>query len=837
MSGTKSSALVVTAKGTPVAPTITGDLTLVANSGRLRQYDGTTERTLSVTGDDLPLAGGTMTGLLTLATAGIQANTTGVVPAWAEGKLFYDAGEHAWAYYNDASNVTIQIGQEMVVRCTNKTGSTLTDGKIVWVNGAQGSRPTIALASNTIEAEAHSVIGMVTADIADNATGYVCVSGLVNGLNTSGLPDGTKLWLGTSGNYTATEPTAPAHKICVGYVLNEHATQGRILVHVEAMGDIAGLDDVSLGDYEDGAVLVWSDALSAWTASPALASLIASQNAAKDPTGFESPDLVTVSYDSTARTVTLTQAGGVAFWWRGQRTLLASPWTSSAHTNATGSFFLSSTDGTTFTWSNSAWAFSDIQVAYILRDASFGYLALREVHGISQSWGTHEEFHRTTGTYRVSGGSLTAGTYLVQPATPTDAGNTFGIDACVIADEDLQTTIPLLTEGLYTTSRLVGTTPTTSTENLPFRRGTNYPLINLAGAETESQTGRFFSVWAFAVPATADAASQAFRWLMVQPQRQYTSLASAQAEQVSEVSLGDLTGLLPEFCASAKITFGTNASYGTSGKCRIESVSYITVTRAGTSGASPLVAHATTHIATGSDPLTLEQAQIAGLTTADSPTFAAAKLGDGTAGAPSQSFSSDTNTGRYRVSADVMGDVTAGVERVRYYADGGVQIGGTYGTSPGAGALSVGGAMTAASLTMSASVPTLLWDDTSAAAYRYRALTTTTGLAFQQDPNTGTYATVFELTLGGNVRVYNALSLSAANITTDTTTGTRIGTSATQKLSLWGADPVVQRASANQAAVSAAGSIYSQTHINTLVTLLNEMRTVMVNAGIMKGSA
>lgn len=44
----------------------------------------------------------------------------------------------------------------------------------------------------------------------------------------------------------------------------------------------------------------------------------------------------------------------------------------------------------------------------------------------------------------------------------------------------------------------------------------------------------------------------------------------------------------------------------------------------------------------------------------------------------------------------------------------------------------------------------------------------------------------------------------AANLVFSTTTGTQIGTAATQKLALWGKTPVVQPAHANQAAISAA---------------------------------
>ena len=86
-----------------------------------------------------------------------------------------------------------------------------------------------------------------------------------------------------------------------------------------------------------------------------------------------------------------------------------------------------------------------------------------------------------------------------------------------------------------------------------------------------------------------------------------------------------------------------------------------------------------------------------------------------------------------------------------------------------------------------------------------------------------------------------------------TTVGTRIGTVNNQLLAFWGVTPVVQPAGANQAALTdsttgtagaslvAAGGTYTAANINnnfaTLNRLVAEMRTALVNAGIIKGAA
>ena len=88
------------------------------------------------------------------------------------------------------------------------------------------------------------------------------------------------------------------------------------------------------------------------------------------------------------------------------------------------------------------------------------------------------------------------------------------------------------------------------------------------------------------------------------------------------------------------------------------------------------------------------------------------------------------------------------------------------------------------------------------------------------------------------------------DIAVNATTGTKIGTATTQKLGFFNANPVAQPAAAAQAAVTSqslsdtAAGTYTQAHItkiqtelNDVTALANEMRTVLVNLGLMRGSA
>jgi hypothetical protein len=120
----------------------------------------------------------------------------------------------------------------MYIYATNKTGVTITNGQLVYVDGAQGSRPTIALAKADSPSTSY-VIAMATHDIANNATGYVTVFGLVRDIDTASFAAGTELFLSDSvaGEYTGTAPTAPSFAISVGTVLFQNVSSGIVWVN------------------------------------------------------------------------------------------------------------------------------------------------------------------------------------------------------------------------------------------------------------------------------------------------------------------------------------------------------------------------------------------------------------------------------------------------------------------------------------------------------------------------------------------------------------------------------------------------------------------------------
>ena len=86
----------------------------------------------------------------------------------------------------------------------------------------------------------------------------------------------------------------------------------------------------------------------------------------------------------------------------------------------------------------------------------------------------------------------------------------------------------------------------------------------------------------------------------------------------------------------------------------------------------------------------------------------------------------------------------------------------------------------------------------------------------------------------------------ARDVQVGKTTGTTIATETTQKLAFWAQTPIVQPASANQAALSLNLDVSGANtcnvalvseHFGKIQTLVNQLRTDLINEGLIKGSA
>jgi len=180
-----------------------------------------------------------------------------------EGLMTWNTDEGTVDLYLSA-DVTLQVGQELHVFARNESGSTITNGAVVKVTGASGSKPTIELADASTEGGSAPTIGVATQDFSNNSSGYITTAGLVRGLDTSSFTEGVPIYLGSSGAFTATQPTSPDHLVHIGWVVRSHATEGEILVHVNNGWEIDELHDVLIGTKANGDLLRWNSASSVW---------------------------------------------------------------------------------------------------------------------------------------------------------------------------------------------------------------------------------------------------------------------------------------------------------------------------------------------------------------------------------------------------------------------------------------------------------------------------------------------------------------------------------------------------------------------------------------------
>ncbi len=190
-----------------------------------------------------------------------------------------DVGALASATSSDGSIVVSQVGTNvdltvsntspasvLVEQVRNTTGATLTKGTAVYISGATGQIPTVSKALAISDLTSAQTLGLITADIANNANGFVTIIGLISNLNTSAYTDGAQLYLSptTAGTLTATKPYAPQHLVYMAVVAHAHPTQGKLLVKVQNGYELDELHNVSAQSPTTGQTIVWNSATSLW---------------------------------------------------------------------------------------------------------------------------------------------------------------------------------------------------------------------------------------------------------------------------------------------------------------------------------------------------------------------------------------------------------------------------------------------------------------------------------------------------------------------------------------------------------------------------------------------
>lgn len=133
-----------------------------------------------------------------------------------------------------AGGSVLQIGQENLIRVSNKTGSQIDNGTCVYITGAElgHSHMTVApfIADGSIDSL--KVLGLTTQDIANNEEGYVTTFGQVRGIDTSSFVQGQTVYASPllSGDIVDSQPTSPNQTVIIGTVVISDITDGSIFV-------------------------------------------------------------------------------------------------------------------------------------------------------------------------------------------------------------------------------------------------------------------------------------------------------------------------------------------------------------------------------------------------------------------------------------------------------------------------------------------------------------------------------------------------------------------------------------------------------------------------------
>jgi hypothetical protein len=222
----------------------------------LTDYDA---RYVNATGD-------TMTGNLVMSGGSIQLDIALANPTYQEGRVFYDNAEKALSYYTDINGITVNVGQEHLIKVKNVNGSPLADGDVVYVFSADGNNVTVKKARADIAATSRATIGVVTQACADSASTYITRLGKVHGLNTNAYNEGDTVYLShtTAGGWTTTLPPAPNRTVRIGYITKKSSGDGHILVDVHDGLSLTEVNDVWISSAVNGDLIRYNSANSRW---------------------------------------------------------------------------------------------------------------------------------------------------------------------------------------------------------------------------------------------------------------------------------------------------------------------------------------------------------------------------------------------------------------------------------------------------------------------------------------------------------------------------------------------------------------------------------------------
>jgi hypothetical protein len=214
-------------------------------------------------------ASGDVTISLSASLSGIDKIdfTTGNLanPPFQTGRLYCDINTFDLQYNTVVNDVSMNLGQQLVVKVKNDSLATINKGKLVRIVGGLGNNPTISTASWDSDGLSANTLGMMMNTVAHNDFGYVILNGVLIGVNTNSFSAGQVLYLSSSGDYTNVKPVAPKHTVTIGEVIRVgNSSVGSLFVNISNGYEIGELHDVSASASVNGDLLIYDSASSIW---------------------------------------------------------------------------------------------------------------------------------------------------------------------------------------------------------------------------------------------------------------------------------------------------------------------------------------------------------------------------------------------------------------------------------------------------------------------------------------------------------------------------------------------------------------------------------------------
>jgi hypothetical protein len=225
----------------------------------------------------------------------------------------------------------------------NTTGSPMTKGQAVYINGAQGDNPTIRLAIASGESSSSKTLGLLQQNLSNNEFGYVTVEGLLEGIDTnSATVAGDTIWLSpaVSGGVvygTSNKPSAPNHMVFIGYVLRKQSNNGKVYIKVQNGFELEELHNVAISGVSNNQALIYNSASGLWLNKTLDSSYINNfGESVQDVVGsgfLVAGSGITLDYNDISNTLTISSSGtggggGVSIANAGDNRILTSDGTS-----------------------------------------------------------------------------------------------------------------------------------------------------------------------------------------------------------------------------------------------------------------------------------------------------------------------------------------------------------------------------------------------------------------------------------------------------------------------------------------------------------------------------